>query len=478
LFAAVILFMPPIAAPQSKRGPLRIADALSALSFQTYHRVTFSPDGQWVAYVTSDARRRETAQDKRYSLFTRTGAPGAFVGSDVWITNTRTGESENLTGGKGSSWGQVWSPNGQYLAFCSDRGGMANLWVWEKTSGKLRKVSEAIFYTPLLGDASVWTPDGRKLIFSALPEGVTAEDAIDARLGIKKQPKEASREGKANVIVYSSPAASGAEKDPGKLRDGSSAIRLRSVPVDLLSVEVVTGNTEHIARQVAPTQTQISPDGRTIAFLNWTDFESGANSNPFFGLTVDLAVSSLQDNVAPRVIVPGIRNARISWSPDGARLSYTTAEGECFLIPAAGGVEPRKLTTSPHPSFHHQFRAPLWDDQGQSLYFLANHALWRVSVADGKTEEVARIQNRKLLGIVAPAAGGRFWSPDRGRSALLVTRDDETKQVGFYQVDLATGKSKRLIEESKDYGFSIEGGLSLFQLLPTRQALLPIPAGS
>src|SRR5262245_30141022 len=104
--------MPPIAAPQSKRGPLRIADALSALSFQAYQHVTCSPDGQWVAYVTSDARRRETTQDKRYSIFTRTGAPVAFVGSDVWITNTRTGESKNLTGGKGSSWGQVWSPNG------------------------------------------------------------------------------------------------------------------------------------------------------------------------------------------------------------------------------------------------------------------------------------------------------------------------------------------------------------------------------
>jgi dipeptidyl aminopeptidase/acylaminoacyl peptidase len=248
LFVAMGLFISPAAAPQSVREPLQIADALSVLSLQIYQHIMFSPDGQWVSYVISDARRQETAQGKRYSLITRTGVPGAFAGSDVWITNTRTGESKNLTGGKGSNWGQVWSPNGQYLAFCSDRGGMANLWVWEKTSGELRKVSDAIFYTPLLGDAGIWTPDGQKLIFSALPEGVTVEDVVDARLGINRQQKETSPEGKANVVVYNSPAASGGEKGPGKLRDGSSALRLRSAPVDLLAVDVMSGKTDR--RQV------------------------------------------------------------------------------------------------------------------------------------------------------------------------------------------------------------------------------------
>jgi dipeptidyl aminopeptidase/acylaminoacyl peptidase len=75
-------------------------------------------------------------------------------------------------------------------------------------------------------------------------------------------------------------------------------------------------------------------------------------------------------------------------------------------------------------------------------------------VREDKAEEVAKIPDRKIIEAVAPREGGRLWSPDGGRSMIVATRDDQTKQQGFYQVDLNTGKQTRLLEEKKSYGDS------------------------
>jgi len=140
------------------------------------------------------------------------------------------------------------------------------------------------------------------------------------------------------------------------------------------------------------------------------------------------------------------RGLSASWSSDGKMLAYTTAGGDCFVVPV-GGEQPRKVTEASHPNFYNVFRAPLWDASGQNLYFLVPDALWRVSLKDGTTTSIACIPNRRMIEVVSPSGGGRFWSPDGGRSAYLTTRDNETKKVGIYKVDLVTGEYTQLLEE-------------------------------
>ena len=115
---------------------LHVEYALGALSFGDRNPINLSPDGTWVAYTTEDLRKKETGRDEEHRQFTRTGAPFVVMGCMVWITNTQTGEAINLTGGQGSSWGPVWSPSGDQLAFFSDHDGQAHLWIWEKASKK------------------------------------------------------------------------------------------------------------------------------------------------------------------------------------------------------------------------------------------------------------------------------------------------------------------------------------------------------
>ena len=65
---------------------------------------------------------------------------------------------------------------------------------------------------------------------------------------------------------------------------------------------------------------------------------------------------------------------------------------------------------------------------------------------------VTQIPDRRLIEVVSPASGGRFWSPDGGKSLYLIARDDKTKKIGFYKVNLSTGEFNQLMETDANCG--------------------------
>ena len=84
----------------------------------------WSPDGRFISYLVigKDA----------YSVIQNTGSHG-WVHGDLWIWSTSTGERERLSEGVSA---QQWSPEGRYLSFLVDDGGMnrndqyGELWLW------------------------------------------------------------------------------------------------------------------------------------------------------------------------------------------------------------------------------------------------------------------------------------------------------------------------------------------------------------
>jgi hypothetical protein len=178
--------------------PLRIEDAMSVLALAGRTPISLSPDGSWVAFTVQDERKHDSTNDKRYMFYLPSGAFTEALGCDIWISNTKTGESKNLTLGKGTSWAPVWSPDGKSLAFYSDRNGTAHVWIWEKASGQIRELPNGIV-KPFFNFQTVrWSPDGRKILVKVLPEGMTVEQAADLTTGPvekkeeKKRPREAS----------------------------------------------------------------------------------------------------------------------------------------------------------------------------------------------------------------------------------------------------------------------------------------------
>src|SRR6266498_6088369 len=120
LFGCVVVLLPIYAFSQVTDEPLPVEEMLSARTFADYTPMDFSPDGEWVSYTLQDNRRKESPGDARYRVFSRTGVNFFGKGGDIWITNTKSGLSKNVTSGQGSNWSPAWSPDGRYIAFYSD----------------------------------------------------------------------------------------------------------------------------------------------------------------------------------------------------------------------------------------------------------------------------------------------------------------------------------------------------------------------
>ena len=120
LLAVAYLVLCRIAPGEASSPALPPEEVLKAVTFGE-SRPMLSADGTWVAYTLKDPRRVSITDAHSQRFFLPTGAPSFAAGTDVWITNTDSGESRNLTGANGANWGGSWSPDGSALAFYSDR---------------------------------------------------------------------------------------------------------------------------------------------------------------------------------------------------------------------------------------------------------------------------------------------------------------------------------------------------------------------
>src|SRR5260370_11916229 len=82
----------------------RVPSVDDLLTLKTVGGTQISPDGKWVAYTVN------------YGDFKQ----DAFI-TQIWLVESDTGKSFQLTRGEKSSTNPRWSPDGQWLAFLSNR---------------------------------------------------------------------------------------------------------------------------------------------------------------------------------------------------------------------------------------------------------------------------------------------------------------------------------------------------------------------
>ena len=106
----------------------------------------WSPDGRQVAFVA-----RENPDDKAADV----AAP--YLESNIYLADAATGGVRAVTRFEGALIeGPAWSPDGAWLAFSSDAGGAADVWLVEVASGETQQVTQG-------ADARypVWLADAR-----------------------------------------------------------------------------------------------------------------------------------------------------------------------------------------------------------------------------------------------------------------------------------------------------------------------------
>ncbi len=446
LGAAIGLMTAISACPQNNRlTPLPVEDALNVREFgQSTVPAELSPDGKWVAYMVADNRKRIVSpvsqSEERYA---RTGVSWFAIGVDIFISNTESGETQNLTQGNGNNWSPVWSPNGRYLGFLSDRGssGQANLWVWEANTNNVRKVSDVSVRT--FQDVQ-WLPDSRAILTTVLPEGLDPGDYINRLHSEESQMPDKS---KVSVIVYKSTASSPVSHHSPT----SDPWRLDSLPVDLAVVDVSTGETRRVIRDVDRLGRYVSsPDSLHIAFATPKRFERAASQQILWDIKVSVVATGKTTTVASEIRMD-FGGVAFSWSPDSLRLVYRTggeleSRHDCYIVEVAGGAS-RNVTAFPADNLATMYMPPLWDDDGRFVYFTRGDALWRASATEAKPIELTKLSEQKVLELI-PRGENRLWSPDHGKTTIVLTRSNDGTKSGFQRIDLMSGRAVRLLEDA------------------------------
>jgi dipeptidyl aminopeptidase/acylaminoacyl peptidase len=401
--------------------PLPVEIASTAKSFAPVE-INVSPDGEWVAYTLTDPRRRKLQgiPSDQWKAFTCTGAPYTLADTDLLISNTKTGQTINVSSGTGANWGPSWSPDGKSLAFYSDRAGKAHVWIWERSTQKLRALTTAVVHPRLRFEKIFWTPDSRQVLTKILGSTQTLDDCFDGTT--RREPFDPAARS-----IYSS------ENSPLKLPPSTD-----SYLGDLAMLDTRTGAVERIVRQEKIVAYSLSPSGDRVIYVSPTQLKP---ANQFL-FTNNLSLVSVSNGQIERVsnFSPGVPSLPASWSPDGQTIAYIS-DSECFLW--SRGEQPRAVSSTTRVRFT---QTPLWDKNGQNLYVLGENKIWRILVTEAKATAITTAWTRQIKGIVSRHDGQQIWSPDKNESIYVNTSDSATKQEGFYRVDSRTGDFVKALE--------------------------------
>ncbi len=400
------------------------SDLLKIKSLSERSRMQLSPDGEWLAYVVIDPDRKSSfeQQSTEFSPHQLTGALTENHSHEVWVTNIKTKETHKLGADVGVDWAPRWSPDGNALAFCSDRMGSPHLWVWDKVKNRLRQVSEKPITATHGLEAPQWTSDGKHIITKVRPEDMD----ISTIILFKKLPQAI------NVWHTDTDEQSSLDEELDQF------VWIKG---DLGVFNVDTGDVEILTRGLFTRKITLSPDNTAVAVLNVIREEGLISQDILF----ELLLVPL-DGSPVRSLATHIRESAlfVSWSPDGKYLIYAQPEG-LFIVLVEDG-EQQNLTADLTEKLRF-FVCPLWRSSGDSFFCGIDGNIWEFAADGSDARKLTEELDRHIIGMVAKVDTHVVWQSGDAQSICVQTHDPETKKDGFYFINTAEADATCLFEE-------------------------------
>jgi serine/threonine protein kinase/Tol biopolymer transport system component len=360
----------------------------------------------WVVEIATGAKRQVETGDAVQPSWSPHGRRLAYWGVPLgtgqrflWTVPLDGGKPERVLGDPHLNWNPVWSPDGRYLYFASDRSGSMNLWRTpiDEASGQIRGELEPIT-TPAQwsGELSL-SRDGRRILYATNDGRSNLErvvfDPLTGEVGGSPQP-----------VTQGSRTVRSADLSP----DGQWIVFDTSAPQeDLFVVGASGGEVRQLTNDAFKDRSpRWAPDGSRIVFYS--------NRGGTYGLW-----TIRPDGSAPAPIrVPGQGPFYLPvWSPEGGRLVCLHGNATVVIDLARPGAHPVPLA-GPAADFTPADWSPdgAWltgyDGAGIGLYSFAGRRFTRL-VATGHSPVWLR-DSRRLLYL----DGGRLFMADRATKAV------------------------------------------------------------
>jgi dipeptidyl aminopeptidase/acylaminoacyl peptidase len=386
-------------------------------AFVLLNNVRISPDGEYVIYTI---QRVERKTEKRYT--------------NLWVVPTAGGEARQFTYGDQSDSGPRWSPDGNQIAFLSNREDKekpSQVYLIPFGGGEARRLTEI---DGEIGDLK-WSPDGKRLLCMVRkldPETLERQkDEQKKKLGVVARHYER--------VFY-------------KL-DGYGYLPKQRTHLLLIDARTGKGRqlTDHaVYDEYDPAW---SPDSKSIVFA------SNRSADPDFNPDLtDLFVIPATGGEFRKIETPVGDKGLPAYSPDGRWIAYLGAEGEgewykntcLWVLPADGSAAPRNLTEQYDIHINSatindmgspEMLPPAWSKDGKRLFFpvTLHGSTVLMSVAANGTDLQTVIGKGGVVGAFT-------FDREQRRMAYFYGTMDDPAQV--FVRDLATGNDRQLTKHN------------------------------
>jgi len=383
-------------------------------NFELISGMEISPSGEYIVYAQ---QRIDPLTENKYS--------------DLWVVSTADGQTRQFTFGDHTDHAPKWSPDGQQIAFLSNRKDEKQFQVYRLPFNG----GEAQPLTDLKGtfNGVEWSPDGTQIVcqFRKKDKEVIERESDEnaKKLGVVQRHYER--------IAY-------------KL-DGTGFLpkeRWHIWVIDAVTGEAEQRTAGQVYDETAPTW---SPDGQ------WILFTSNRSADPDIDYDlVDLYRIPAEGGEMQKVTAPEGPKQMPRFSPDGHWIAYYGAEEQgmwwkntcLFVIPAAGTDQAHNLTgqfdVNVSPDVINDMNAgavalipPVWSTDGQTLYF-------PVGRNGSSTLRSVTVTGENLTSLTAGPGTVGVFGFDKSQTKLAYFSTSLTDPGQIRLLDIATGDHRQL----------------------------------
>ena len=351
------------------------------ISLQSAGSPVMSPDGADIAFT----QRTADWQNNRFD-------------TEIWLSRSGQPPFQLTNNPDNSSSSPAWSPDGQWIAFLSDRGDKSQIQIIRAVGGESFQLTRS---KPGISSFE-WSPDGSQILFTQSEDKTEEKDQEKEKYGSFAVEDEEYTNNQLWIIDFV-PEAFTRTHLPGDTT---------SQPQARLFLEDADFHVRDFTW---------SPDGSQIAI------EHSPTSQLLDFFNADISVLDTASRELQPVVSHSSGDALIGWSPDGEKILYSSdldnttsnfyTNSKLFSINADGSGEQQLAR-----DFDENLYSLEWTPRGiyATAYQKTQRPLYRIDPGSGDVEEV----------MSSPARIYSVSASQNGRQlALLATGDDSLPEV-------------------------------------------------